>query len=263
MNHSYRTVVVKVGTSTLTHASGMLNIRKIEELCKIICDLQNSGLRMIVVSSGAVSAGKTKLRLHNVKLSTEQKQAAASIGQCELMDMYSRNMAMFSHTVGQILLTKYVLDNKERRQNAENTFRILLESDIIPVVNENDSVSCEGIRFGGNDTLAAYVALLAHADLLINLSDVGGLYDSDPRKNPNATLIEEVRDIQSIKHFATGAGTDRGTGGMVTKLEAAEIVTANGIPMRIADGASPAILYDICEGKARGTLFIAKETKTC
>ena len=263
MNKSLNTVVIKVGTSTLTHASGMLNIRKIEELCKIISDLQNSGLKVILVSSGAVSAGRTKLRLHGVSLSTEQKQAAASIGQCELMDMYGRNMAMYSHTVGQILLTKDVLDNPERRQNAENTFRILLESNIIPIVNENDSVSCEGIRFGGNDTLAAYVALLAHADLLINLSDVGGLYDSDPRKNANAKLIDMVEDIQSIKHFAAGAGTDRGTGGMIAKLEAAEIVTNCGIPMRIADGASPSILYDICEGKAKGTLFAAKEIKSC
>ena len=142
MNNSSKTIVIKVGTSTLTHASGMLNIRKIEELCKTISDLQNSGLKVILVSSGAVSAGKTKLRLHGIALSTEQKQAAASIGQCELMDMYSRNMAMYSYTVGQILLTKDVLDNPERRQNAENTFRILLESNIIPIVNENDSVSC-------------------------------------------------------------------------------------------------------------------------
>lgn len=260
MNPIQRTVVIKVGTSTLTHQTGMLNIRKIEELCKIVCDLQNSGMHIVLVSSGAVSAGRTKLHILSSPLSTEQKQAAAAIGQCELMDIYSRNMAMYSHTVAQILLTKDAIDNPERRNHAETTFRILLENGVIPIVNENDSVSCDEIKFGGNDTLSAYVALLSHADLLINLSDVDGFFDKDPRKHGSAKLIREVADINGqILSCAEGAGTDRGTGGMITKLKAADIVTKAGIDMIITNGASPSVLYDICSGKQVGTLFLKKE----
>ena len=260
MHTNQETIVIKVGTSTLTHQTGMLNIRKIEELCKIVCDLQNSGKRIVLVSSGAVSAGRTKLHIAAPSLTTEQKQAAAAIGQCELMDIYSRNMAMYSHITAQILLTKDAIDNPERRNHAENTFRILLENGIIPIVNENDSVSCDEIKFGGNDTLSAYVALLAHADLLINLSDVDGFFDSDPRKNKNARLISEVNGIDSrILSCAEGAGTDRGTGGMITKLKAADIVMNAGIDMIITNGASPAVLYDICAGKQVGTRFLKKE----
>lgn len=249
-------IVIKVGTSTLTYGSGMLNLRKIEELCKVICDLQNSGKNIILVSSGAVSAGRAKLGIGSAKLSVEEKQAAAAAGQCQLMNMYERNMSVYGHEVAQILLTKDAVENPERRQHAENTFRILLGYGCIPVVNENDSVSYEEIKFGGNDTLSAYVARLCYADLLINLTDVDGLYDSDPRKNPDAKLIRRVADIdKEISSFASGAGTERGTGGMSAKLRAAADVMEHGIPMIIANGANPDVLYSIIEGEEVGTLF--------
>ncbi len=253
-------VVVKVGTSTLTHQTGLLNLRKVEELCKVICDLQNSGREMILVSSGAVSAGWNKMGLTHRPQNIEEKQAAAAVGQGELMNLYNRHILPYGHTIAQILLTKDVVDNDERRHNAENVFRLLLAQRCIPIVNENDSVSSEGVKFGGNDTLSAYVADLARADLLINLSDVDGLYDSDPRKNPDATFIEEVTDIDAVRFAATGAGTERGTGGMSAKLLAAEHTTALGIPMVIANGQNPAILYDILDGDwAHYTVFLPRK----
>ncbi len=252
-------VVVKVGTSTLTHETGLLNLRKIEELCKVLCDLQNSGREIILVSSGAVSAGWNKMGLTHRPQNIEEKQAAAAVGQGELMNLYNRHILPYGHTVAQILLTKDVVDNEERRHNAENVFRLLLEKRCIPIVNENDSVSSEGVKFGDNDTLSGYVADLARADLLIILSDVDGLYDADPHKDPKARLIEEVTDIERVKSVAAGAGSARGTGGMLAKLLAAEHVSALGIPMVIANGKDPAVLYEILSGDFKGgTVFLPK-----
>ncbi|HBL84739.1 MAG: glutamate 5-kinase [Clostridiales bacterium GWF2_38_85] len=255
-------VVIKVGSSTLTYQTGMLNLRKLEELVKCIADLKNSGKQVILVSSGAVAAGFAKMEFPTHKIKTEEKQAAAAVGQCELMAMYSSLFANYGHKVAQILITKDVVDNELRCTNATNTFRVLLDMGCIPIVNENDSISSEGIDFGGNDTLAAVVALLCKADLLINISDIDGLYTDDPRRNPDAKLIEHVTEITpELEQMAGGAGTGRGTGGMKAKLEAAKMVTDAGIPMVIINGANIRVLYDIFETGYTGTIFEPKKIK--
>ena len=253
-------VVVKVGTSTLTHATGQLNLRRIEALSKTLSDLKNTGMQVVLVSSGAVSAGVAKIGLGHRPATLEEKQAMASIGQSELMKLYDRFFSDYGHKVAQILMTRDVVDNVVRRTAAENTFNTLLEMGCIPIVNENDAVSTDELtKFGGNDILSAHVANLCGADILINLSDIDGLYDSDPRKNPDAKFIERVEDIDAILGFAGGAGTDRGTGGMEAKLTAAKMVTDNGIPMFIMNGHDPDILYDLLDGKHVGTYFVAKK----
>ena len=255
-----KVVVLKVGTSTLTHATGMLNIRRIEALVKAICDLQNSGKKMILVSSGAVSAGLAKIGFLTRPDKIEEKQAAAAVGQCELMNMYDRIFSSYGHKVAQMLLTRDAVEREAMRHNAVGTFRVLLEMGCIPIINENDSISFEELKFGGNDTLSAYVAKLTNADLLINMSDVDGLYDSDPRTNEHAKLIERVDKIDNfILKSASGSGTLRGTGGMQAKLTAATIATNAGIPMLIVNGTKHDILYDIFEGHARGTYFAAQD----
>ncbi len=256
INTDARTVVLKVGTSTLTHSTGMLNLRRIESLVKVTCDLQNSGHRMILVSSGAVSAGLAKIGFVTRPDTLEEKQAAAAVGQCELMNLYDELFSKYGHKIAQMLLTRDAVERPVMRTNAEGTFRVLLERGCIPIINENDSVSFEEMNFGGNDTLSAYVARLAKADLVINMSDVDGLYDSDPRKNPNAKLIDYVEKIdERITALAGGAGTARGTGGMRAKLTAASIATMAGIPMLILNGTDPEILYDVFDGKSVGTYF--------
>ena len=253
-------VVVKVGSSTLTHATGQLNLRRIEALAKTLSDLKNTGKQIILVSSGAVSAGIAKAALGHRPTSLEEKQAMASIGQSELMKLYDRFFSDYGHKVAQILMTRDVVDNPIRRCAAENTFNTLLEMGCIPIVNENDAVSTDELtKFGGNDILSAHVANLCRADILINLSDIDGLYDSDPRKNPDAKFVEKVEDIDAILSFAGGAGTDRGTGGMEAKLTAAKMVTENGIPMFIMNGHDPEILYELLDGKHVGTYFVAKK----
>ena len=252
-------LVVKVGSSTLTHSSGRLNLRRIESLVKTLSDLKNAGKEIILVSSGAVSAGVAKAGLGHRPESLEEKQAMASIGQSELMKIYDRFFSDYGHKVGQILMTRDVVDNPIRRTAAENTFNTLLRMGCVPIVNENDAVSTdELVKFGGNDILSAHVANLCRADLLINLSDIDGLYDSDPRKNPDARLVERVDDIDAILSYAGGAGTERGTGGMEAKLTAAKMVTENGIPMFIMNGSEPEILYRLLDGEQVGTYFVAK-----
>lgn len=252
-------VVVKVGTSTLTHSSGYMNIRKVEKLVACLADLYNSGKQIILVSSGAVSCGLAKIGFDRKTLTTEQKQAAAAVGQCQLIDMYDRRFADYGINIAQILLTRSIIDNKERRLNASTTLELLLEQGIIPIVNENDTVSNEQIKIGSNDTLAATVAQLCHADILINMSDINGLYDSDPRSNENAKFIEYVECVtDEIYAMGAGAGTARGTGGMATKLESARYVTEHGIAMMIVNGANPEILYDIFDGEFVGTYFAAQ-----
>jgi glutamate 5-kinase len=254
-------IVVKVGTSTLTHSTGHLNLRRIEKLVKVLSDMKNWGVQVVLVSSGAVSAGVAKMGFGRIPSTPEEKQAMAAIGQSELMKIYDRFFSDYGHTVAQILMTKEVLSNPERRAAAENTFGRLLEMNCIPVVNENDSVSTDELtKFGGNDILSAYVAELCQADLLLNLSDIDGLYDSDPRTNPDAKLIERVERIDdSIYAIAGGAGTDRGTGGMIAKLNAARMVTEQGIPMFILNGHEPEILYTLLDGGHIGTYFTAKK----
>ncbi len=257
MDKNQKIIVVKVGTSTLTHATGMLNIRKIEHLCQVLSDIENSGASLILVSSGAVSAGWVKMGLSKRPDTISEMQAAAAIGQCELMSMYDKYIGGYGHVVAQILLTKEDVDDPLRRTNAQNTFRLLLERRSIPIVNENDTVSFEGIKIGGNDILSAYVAAVVKADLLINLSDVDGFFDSDPKNNPEAKLIPVVHKIDAaLESIAGGAGTSRGTGGMRAKLTAAKIANDAGVPMVIANGQNPGILYDICAGKQIGTTFL-------
>ncbi len=254
----FRRIVIKIGSSTLTHEEGHLNLRRIEVLAKVLSDLKNAGRQVILVSSGAVSAGVAKMNTHR-PINTAEKQAMAAVGQSELMKLYSRFFSDYGHTVAQILLTKDVIDNPARRAAAEDTFSTLLGMGCVPIVNENDSVSTEGINFGGNDTLSAYVALLCHADLLINLSDIDGLYDKDPRRFADAKLVSRVDGIdESILAMAGGAGTNRGTGGMATKLQAARIVLEKGIPMFILNGQDPNVLYRLLNGEKLGTYFAAR-----
>ncbi len=252
-------IVIKVGSSTLTHSTGNLNLRRIESLAKTLSDLKNTGKEVILVSSGAVSAGIAKVALGHRPYSLEEKQAMASIGQSELMKIYDRFFSDYGHKVAQILMTRDVIDNPVRRLAAQNTFNTLLSMGCIPIVNENDAVSTDELtKFGGNDILSAHVANLTSSDILINLSDVDGLYDSDPRKNPEARLIGRVENIDEIFDFAGGAGTDRGTGGMEAKLTAAKLVTENKIPMFIMNGRDPEILYRLLDGEHVGTYFTAK-----
>ncbi len=255
-----RRIVVKLGTSTLTHSTGHLNLRRIERIVKVLSDLQNSGMQVVLVSSGAVSAGVAKVGFGKIPNTPEEKQAMAAIGQSELMKIYDRFFSDYGHTVAQILMTKEVFTTPTRRAAAENTFNRLLEMRCIPIVNENDSVSTDELtKFGGNDILSAYVARLCGAELLLNLSDVDGLFDSDPRTNPDASLISRVDNIDEIYEKAGGAGTDRGTGGMIAKLQAAKLVTEEGIPMFILNGHDPEILYTLLDGGHVGTYFSAKK----
>lgn len=252
-------IVVKVGTSTLTHETGHLNIRRMETIVKILSDFKNSGKEIVLVSSGAVSAGVAKTKLGRRPSSIREKQAMAAVGQSEIMRMYDVFFSAYGHTVAQILMTKDVIDDPVRRSACEDTFNTLIDMGCVPIVNENDSISTAEIRFGGNDTLSAYVALVCKADIVLNLSDIDGLYDSDPRKNSDAKLISRVESIDdAILEIAGGAGTDRGTGGMATKLEAARIVTDAGIPMFILNGHNPEVLYRLLDGERVGTYFLAK-----
>lgn len=253
-------IVVKVGSSTLTHAQGGLNFQKIDQLAMVLSDIKNSGREVILVSSGAVSAGVSKLNMEHRPTQMREKQAAASVGQCELMFIYDKFFSQYGQTIAQLLLTKTVTRSEELRSNAINTLETLLEYGVIPIVNENDSVAIDEIAYGDNDTLSAVSATLVQADLLILLSDIDGLYDDDPSIHKNATLIPVVSSItKSIEAMAKGAGSDQGTGGMITKIQAAKRANSHHIPMIIANGKHPSILYDILNNQYLGTLFDVKE----
>lgn len=250
-------IVIKVGTSTLTYDGGGINIRRMEKLVKVISDIKNSKKEVVLVSSGAIGIARGKMGFSEKPKCTKEKQALAAIGQCELMNYYSRLFGEYNHNVAQVLLTKDVTTDPIRNNNAKNSFETLLELGVIPVVNENDVISTEQIEFGDNDTLSATVAVLVNADLLIILSDIDGLYDSDPKENQDAKLIKVVEKIdKDIEKLAGGAGTSRGTGGMITKIHAAKGANEGGIDMLIANGSDPEVLYDILEGKEIGTLFV-------
>ena len=252
-------IVVKVGTSTLAHPSGLINIRRVEELCKVMSDLKNAGHDIILVTSGAIGMGAGKLQLSERPRDVAAKQAAAAVGQCELMYTYDKLFSEYNHTVAQLLMTGSDFENEERHINFKNTMDKLLEFKALPIINENDTVATEEIKVGDNDTLSAMVAVNINADLLILLSDIDGLFTADPHTDPDAKLISVVSEINDdILALGGREGSTLGTGGMRTKLNAALICTENNCDMIIANGEDPDILYDIVEGKAVGTRFIKR-----
>ena len=257
-------ITVKVGTSTLAHATGRLNIQRMEGLCKVLSDLKNAGHEIILVSSGAIGMGVGKLNLPGRPKDMPTKQAAAAVGQCELMYTYDRLFSAYDHTVAQILLTGVDVEHTERRVNIQNTLTRLLELGALPIINENDTVATDEVgvenTIGENDTLSAIVAAAVQADLLILLSDIDGLYTADPHTHPEATLIAEIPALtREIWELAGGSGSSLGTGGMSTKLRAAQMVTAEGADMVIANGSHPELLYDIADGGPAGTRFASRK----
>lgn len=253
-------IVIKIGTSTLAHKTGNLNIRRVEQLCKVLSDLKNSGHELVLVSSGAIGMGVGKLGLRERPSDMPSKQAAAAIGQCELMYTYDKLFSEYHHNVAQILLTGSDIQDTQRRANFHNTLFRLLELGAIPIINENDTIATEEIVIGDNDTLAAVVAQSVDADLLILLSDIEGLYTADPKKDASASLLHTVTAITpEILALAGGSGSSLGTGGMTTKLHAAQTVNAAGIDMVIANGSDPNILYAIVDGERVGTRFVGRK----
>lgn len=257
MLKNIKRVVIKVGTSTLTYDNGKLNISRIDKLARVIADIKNRGMEVVLVSSGAIGVGVGKLGLKEKPSVTMEKQAAAAVGQCELMYLYDKMFSEYGYKIGQVLLTKDVIDNTERRVNVVNTFITLLKMGVVPIVNENDAVSVEEIEFGDNDTLSALVAKLVDAELLIIMTDIDGLYDKNPAQHSDCKLISVVDRIDDeLKAAAGGAGSRRGTGGMITKLAAAEIAGKCGIKTVICKGDDPKIIYDVLDGEDVGTIFI-------
>lgn len=253
-------IVVKVGTSTLAHATGLMNVRRVEELCKVLSDVKNAGHEVILVSSGAIGMGAGKLSLKERPRDIPTKQAAAAVGQCELMYVYDRLFSQYNHTVAQVLLTGSDVEDPKRRENFHNTMSRLLELGALPVINENDTVATDEIVIGDNDTLGAIVAQTVGADLLILLSDIDGLYTADPHKCADARLIPTVEVLtDEIMALAGGNGSALGTGGMVTKLRAARIATDAGIDMVIANGERPENIYRILDGEPVGTRFVGRK----
>jgi len=252
-------IVIKIGTSTLTYQNGCMNLRRIEALCRGVSDLKNAGNQVILVSSGAIAMGVGKLHLSEKPKDLAGKQACAAVGQCELMYAYDKLFAEYNHTVAQLLLTAPDLLSEDRHEKFVNTVNRLLDLSVLPIINENDTVSTAEIEFGDNDTLSARVAASVGADLLVLLSDIEGLYTADPHKDPTATLIPRVDAItDEIMALAGGAGTALGTGGMETKLKAARIATESGCDMIITNGAYPERLYDLLDGKDVGTRFYSE-----
>lgn len=255
-------IVIKLGTSTLAHSTGRLNIRRVEELCKVISDLKNAGNEIIMVSSGAIGMGVGKLSLSERPSDIPTKQAAAAVGQCELMYTYDKLFSEYNHTVAQILVTDEDIEDSERCTNFKNTMCRLLELGAIPIINENDSIATDEIVIGDNDTLGAIVATTINADLLIILSDIDGLFTADPHKVKDAVLLHTVTEItKEIEDMTGGAGSALGTGGMTTKIKAAKIANKGGTDMVIANGDNPDILYGIVAGEDIGTRFIARKEK--
>lgn len=253
-------IVVKVGTSTLTHPSGSFNLRHIESLVKVLSDIKNSGVEIVLVTSGAIGLGMAKLGLRERPKDTPTKQACAAVGQCELMNMYDRLFGDYNVTVAQVLLTKYVISD-ERKDNVLNALDRIISSGAVPIVNENDVVAIDELELevGENDSLAAIVSVLVGADLLIIMSDIEGLYDKNPRDHRDAKLISRVESItDEIENYAEGAGTDLGTGGMATKIRAAKIANSHGVDMLIINGSRAENLYDVMDGKIIGTLFTSE-----
>ncbi len=253
-------IVIKVGTSSLTHNTGKTNIRQMKRLVTVISDIVNSGIEVALVSSGAIGVGVGKLGLKERPVTTAGKQAAATVGQCELMFMYDKMFGEYGHKVGQFLVTKRDVDNLESRDNLINAFERTFEFGAIPVINENDVVAVEEIVYGDNDNLSAIVAKLIKADALFILTDIDGLYDANPNENEYARIIPVVEEItEGLFELAGGKGSKFGTGGMITKLQAAQIATEAGIDTVIMNGGDPENLYKILEGHQVGTFFVAKD----
>lgn len=250
----FKRIVIKVGSSTLTYENGKPNLRRIEQLCRVVSDLKNRDIEVIIVSSGAVAVGVNRLRLPCRPSDTKGKQAAAAVGQCDLMSIYDRNLAEYGYVSAQILLNRDVIEHEDRKTNVVNTFRALLDFGAVPIVNENDSVSVEEIVFGDNDNLSAIVASLVDAEGLIILTDIDGYYDDNPRENPDARIIHRLDKItDEMIEAAGGNGSDRGTGGMRTKLEAARFAGEHGIQTIIMSGENPKKIFDIFDGHFVGT----------
>lgn len=258
MNHftQAKRIVVKVGSSTLTHPGGGINLRRVDELVKVLADLKNSGREIVLVTSGAVAAGVGKLGLKERPADIPGKQACAAVGQSELMYLYDKGFGEYNHSIGQVLLTYDAIEHSDRRRNIHNTFERLLEMGVVPVVNENDTVSVDEIKIGDNDTLSAEVAILTGADVLVIFSDIDGLFTANPAEDAGARLVPLVTVVdEALMATAGGAGSSRGTGGMQTKLTAARRAGSQGIDMAILNGSTPRLLYDLLEGKEVGTRF--------
>ena len=252
-------IVIKIGTSTLAHPTGHLNIRRVEKLTKVICDILNAGNEVIMVSSGAIGMGVGKLGLSKRPTDIPTKQAAAAVGQCELMYTYDKLFLQYHHTVAQLLITADDVKNHVRHENFRNTLNRLLELGALPIINENDTVATEELGIGDNDTLAAMVAQSIRADKLVLLSDIDGLYTADPHTDPNAKLLPIVSRVDdALLALAGGSSSTQGTGGMVTKLRAAQICLKCGCDMIITNGNDPDVLYRIIDGEPVGTTFTEK-----
>ena len=254
-------IVVKVGTSTLTYDTGKINLRRMSKLAQVLSDLKNAGVEIALVTSGAIGVGIGKLGLKERPKDTPGRQAAATVGQCELMFLYDKFFGEYGNITGQLLVTKDDFDDEERHRNLHNSFMKLFEYGAIPVINENDSVAVDEIVFGDNDSLSAHVAKIVDADLLVILTDIDGLFSANPREDENAVLIHCVEEItDETLAIAGGSGTSRGTGGMITKIHAAQIATQAGINTVVMNGSDPEEIYKLLDGRQIGTLFKAKET---
>ncbi len=252
-------MVVKVGTSTLTYDTGKINLRRMSKLAQVLSDLKNAGMEIVLVTSGAIGVGVGKLGLKERPKDTPGRQAAATVGQCELMFLYDKFFGEYGNITGQLLVTKDDFDNEERHRNLHNSFMKLFEYGAIPVVNENDSVAVEEIVYGDNDSLSAHVAEIVDADVLVILTDIDGLFSANPREDENAVLIHSVEEINDdVLALAGGSGTSRGTGGMITKLHAAKIATTAGIDTVVMNGSDPEDIYKLIDGRQIGTLFKAE-----
>lgn len=252
-------IVIKIGTSTITHEeTGSLDLLKLEKFVRILTDFKNQGKEIVVVSSGAIGVGRKAIGLKERPEEKSVRQACAAIGQARLMMVYQKLFGEYNQMTAQILMTKYTMINDISRENAQNTFRELLQMGVIPIVNENDTVSTDELEFGDNDTLSALVAAMIEADLLVLLSDIDGLYTDNPKSNPSAEFIESVDVIdENLERMGKGAGSSVGTGGMATKISAAKIATSSGADMIIANGNDIATLVDVLGGKKIGTIFKA------
>lgn len=256
-------IVIKVGTSTLTHHAGSLNLRIMDKLAMVLSDIKKNGTDIVLVTSGSITAGVSKLGLKERPKSVKERQAAASVGQCELMFTYDKLFSQYGQMVSQILLTRAITDTELYRNNIINTFETLLSYGVIPIVNENDTVAVDELVYGDNDTLSAVTASLVNADMLIILSDIDGFFDTNPQLNENAKLIPVIKEITAeIENAAGDSESLVGTGGMATKISAAKIAVNSGIDMVICNGKNPESLYDILDGKHVGTLFRGKKVET-
>ena len=251
-------IVIKIGTSSLTHDNGKINFKSFEKLANVISQMVDNGKKVLLVTSGAIAVGAGKIGLGQKPSKLSEKQALAAIGQAELIKIYEKYFADYSKISAQVLLTKDGVLNPIRRQNAKNTLNTLLSMGIVPIINENDTVSTDEIEFGDNDTLSAHVAVVSEADLLVILSDIDGLFDGDPRKDPNAKIISKVSNVDEVEKFAGASNSEFAKGGMITKMAAAKLCNNAGIDMVIAKGEDPAIVLNIIAGEDIGTLFVGK-----